>query len=113
MPGAGVARGDEGEGAAVAVGFGREFCGEVGGDALDVLHQRGRVAEDVMVDALDEITRTFAGGLKGYAVGVVDVAVPVGTAEANSPGMSKARAIARRSGVGSLTTSAPDSSRRR
>ena len=37
VPGAGVARGDEGEGAAVAVGFGREFCGEVGGDALDVL----------------------------------------------------------------------------
>ena len=65
MPGAGVAGGDEGEGAAVAVGFGCELCGDMGGDALDILHERSGVAEDVVVDALEDSSGGLAGGLEG------------------------------------------------
>ena len=78
VQGSGVACGDEGEGAAVGVGVGweivSEFGGEVNGDTLDVLHERGGVAEDVVVDALEEVAGGDGVVVEGDAVGVVDVA---------------------------------------
>jgi hypothetical protein len=46
-------------------------------DALDVLHDRHRVFEDVVVDALEDVAHRRAGLIKDGAVSVVDVAAAV------------------------------------
>jgi hypothetical protein len=47
-------------------------------DALNVLHQRVRVLEDVAIDPLQDMKERLAAALESHAVGVVDVAASEG-----------------------------------
>ena len=78
VPCTAVARGDESEHAAVSIRLAVDLRAEMGGDALDIFHDRDGVFEDVMVDALDDVARCFAGGAKDGAIGIVDVPAAVG-----------------------------------
>ena len=53
---------------------GFKFAADVRGDAHDVLHHRGRVLEDVLVDLLVDVADAHAALVVGGGVGFVDVA---------------------------------------
>ena len=78
VPVAPVARRNQRERAARAVGLAGHLRGKMRRDALDVLHQRGGIVEDVVIDALQDVARGRAAAWQVTQVGVVDVAVAVG-----------------------------------
>ena len=52
---------------------------------LDIFHERDRLLENFAVDALQDVADRYACLTEVDAVRVVDVAVAVGVAPANSP----------------------------
>ena len=77
VPVAAVARRNQRERAAIAVRLTGNLRGKMRRDALDVLHHRGGRAEDLGIDALQDVAHRRARRLAGDKVGVVDVAVAV------------------------------------
>jgi hypothetical protein len=71
----------ERERAAVEVNerFADEAIAQVGADALDIFHERDRVAENAVVDALDDVAALVAIVLEAGSKGVVDESVAEGT----------------------------------
>ena len=81
MEGCAVMGGNERERSADGVRLAGYLRGDVGGDALDVAHQRCRVFENVVVDALQNHGLLRTGLLEDDTIGVVDVAAAVGLGE--------------------------------
>jgi hypothetical protein len=59
--------------------FADEAIAQVGADALDIFHERDRVAENAVVDALDDVAALVAIVLEAGSKGVVDESVAEGT----------------------------------
>ncbi len=72
-----VIGGDEGEGTS-GIGRGGGFSGNMGGDALDVIHERDGVLKNGVVDALENKAGGPGGLLENHAISVIDVPGAVG-----------------------------------
>src|ERR1022692_1116277 len=53
------------------------FPGQMSCDALDVFHQGDRLLEDIVVDALQNVTRHRPRLIKNGAIGVIDMAAAI------------------------------------
>ena len=72
-----VARRNERQHAAAEVVFAGELAAEVRGDAPDVFHQGDRILEDVVVDALQNVTNLYSTLVEYSTTRIVDVAAAV------------------------------------
>jgi hypothetical protein len=72
-----VAPGHQGHRPAALIRLAGAFFIQMAGDAQHILHERHRVLEDVVVDALKNIADGRARLAKRDAIGVIDVPVPV------------------------------------
>ena len=62
-----------------------ETRAEVGANAIDIFHERDGVAENAVVDALDDVATLVAIVLEAGGKGVVDESVAEGTALDEGP----------------------------
>jgi hypothetical protein len=63
--------------AAARVGLADGFFSKVRRHALDVLHQRRRIFENVMIDALNNVADARAALIENRAIGVIDVTAAI------------------------------------
>ena len=78
VPVAPVLRRNQLEHAAGSVGLAGCLRAQMRRHALDILHHGGRIAEDIAIDVLQDVACGRARPMALHAVGIVDVAVPVG-----------------------------------